>query len=118
MERFIERFIRRESPALSEQLAAIQDQELVSTSVGVGEPQVPQPSERMPNTRRPPVYEGVPVAQRPNHQQTGCTTCGQVLEPQQRQLTCHVCSSWIHDTCVEILNIGSKWNVQMCLTCQ
>ena len=109
MERFLERFVRRESPALSEQLSAIPDEEIANTSLVLDESPAPKPPERRPSTRRPQVaYEGVPVAQRPNHQQIGCTTCGQGLEPHQRQLMCHVCSSWIHDTCVEILNIGSK----------
>ena len=102
MERFIERFMRRESPALSEQLSSIPDEDTVCTSLVVNEPPVPKPPVRRPSTRRPPVYEGVPVAQRPNHQQIGCMTCGQSLELHQRQFTCHVCLSWIHDTCVEI----------------
>ena len=29
-----------------------------------------------------------------------------------------MCSSWIHDCCVETLHIGSMWNADMCLTCQ
>ena len=65
-----------------------------------------------------PVYEGVPVAQRPPHQQIRCMTCSQTLEPEQRRLICHVCSSWMHDCCIETLNIGSNWKADMCLTCQ
>ena len=66
----------------------------------------------------PPVYEGVPVAQRPTHQQISCMTCSQALQPHQRQVRCNVCASYIHDRCVEVLHIGSKWNADMCLTCQ
>ena len=66
----------------------------------------------------PPVYEGVPVAQRPTHQQINCMTCSQALLPHQRQVLCHVCSSYIHHGCVEVLSTGSKWNADMCLKCQ
>ena len=66
----------------------------------------------------PPVYEGVPVAQRPTHQQISCMTCSQALLPHQRQVLCHVCSSYVHHGCVEVLGIGSKWNADMCLVCQ
>ena len=31
---------------------------------------------------------------------------------------CHVCSSWMHNTCVEILRIGQSWKAEMCLNCQ
>ena len=117
MERFTQsiggsfgRLIRRENPASPGQLVAIEAQESVRGN--------PQPGEHLMNMLGSPVYEGVPVADRPRYQQISCMTCSQALEPQQRHLKCHVCSSWIHDLCVETLRIGSMWNADMCLTCQ
>ena len=110
------RFLGREAPASPEQVAAYENEE--PPREGVGESSVPQPSDRLLSMTGSPVYEGVPVAQRPRHQQISCMTCSQSLEPQQRQLRCHMCSAWIHDCCVETLHIGSKWNADMCLTCQ
>ena len=68
--------------------------------------------------RGPPLYEGVPLAQRPTHQQIGCMTCSQLLRPHERQVICFVCSSWIHAPCVEVLNIGDTWRADMCSVCQ
>ena len=88
-----------------------------SSSSIVERPALP-PVEHTLSMSGPPVYEGVPVAQRPTHQQISCMTCSQALLPHQRQVLCHVCSSYIHHGCVEVLNIGSKWNADMCLVCQ
>ena len=110
------RLLGRETQAPQGQIAAYEGEE--PSRIGVGELSVPQPSERLLSMTGSPVYEGVPVAKRPRHQQISCMTCSQSLEPQQRQLRCHVCSAWIHDYCVETLHIGSKWNADMCLTCQ
>ena len=68
--------------------------------------------------RGPLIREGVPLADRPTHQQLTCTTCSQSLQQHERQQICHVCSSWIHTNCVEVLNIGDTWRTDMCLTCQ
>ena len=66
----------------------------------------------------PPIYEGVPTANLPTHQQINCMTCNQALRPHQRQILCYVCSSYVHHGCVEVLNIGYKYNADMCLMCQ
>ena len=71
------------------------------------------PVEHTFTTRGPPVYEGVPVAQRPTHQQVCCMTCSQALRLDERQVICFVCSSWIHAHCVEVLNIGETWRADM-----
>ena len=100
--------------------ASARAQASASTSAGMGERPAPQPAERLMSMLGSPsaVYEGVPVAQRPRHQQISCMTCNQTLEPDQRQFMCHVCSSWMHENCIETLKIGSKWNADMCSTCQ
>ena len=66
----------------------------------------------------PPIYEGVPTADLPIFQQINCMTCSQALRPYQRQVRCHVCSSYVHQGCVEVLKIGHKFNAEMCLVCQ
>ena len=105
-------------PASPEQEVEVAGQAPAIMIDSLSERQAPQPSERLRSMHGPPVYEGVPVAQRPTHRQISCMTCSQRLEPQQRQVRCHVCLSWIHDHCIETLRIGSKWNADMCLTCQ
>ena len=112
------RLILGDNPVSPTQAAASAGQGSASASAGMGERPAPQPAEQASSSFGPIVYEGVPVADRPRHQQIGCETCGQGLEPQQRQVKCHVCSSWMHDGCIEILYIGSKWNADMCLLCQ
>ena len=106
------------SPVSPAQPAAGAGQEAAIVSVGMGERPDPQPAEYASRSSGPPVYEGVPVAGRPTHQQISCETCNLRLEQHQRQVKCHVCTSWIHDGCVEVLHIGSKWNADMCLTCE
>ena len=89
-----------------------------STSAGMGERPTPQPADGLLSKYPSPIYEGVPVAQRPPHQQIRCMTCNQTLEDEQQMVKCHVCSSWMHDTCVETLRIGQSWKAEMCLNCQ
>merc|ERR1712015_171840 len=109
------RLILGDIPASPVQVAANADQGSASASVGMGERPAPQPAEGLMSMLGSPVYEGVAVAQRPPHQQIRCMTCNQTLEPEQRRLICHVCSSWMHDRCIETLNIGSNWKADMCL---
>ena len=66
----------------------------------------------------PPMYEGVPTANLPTHQQINCMTCNQALRPSQRQALCYVCTSYVHHGCMESLSIGHKYNADMCLVCQ
>ena len=112
------RIILGDTPVSPMQIATEAGQESAGASAGMGERPAPQPAEHGPRGFGPHVYEGVPVAERPRHKQIGCETCSQSFEPQQRRVKCHVCSLWIHDECVEILHIGSKWNAEMCLACQ
>ena len=62
--------------------------------------------------------EGVPQARRPRLRQVGCETCCLRLEQYQRLLQCHGCRNWIHEECVEQLDIGTSWHADMCLTCK
>ena len=111
--------IQGDTPPPPAQVAANAGQGSASASVGMGERSNPQPAEGlMSMLPSPAVYEGVPVAQRPPHQQIRCMTCNQGLEDEQRRVMCHVCSSWMHDTCVETVKIGSSWKADMCLNCQ
>ena len=112
------RLILGDNPVSPVQTAADAGQGSAIVSVGVGERSVPQPAQHASRSSGPNVYEGVPVAGRPRHQQISCETCNQGLEPDQRQVKCHVCQAWMHDGCVEVLHMGSKWNADMCLTCQ
>ena len=112
------RLILGDTPVSPVQAATSASQESAGASAGVGERPTPQPVEHGPRGFGPQVYEGVPVAEKPRHKQIGCETCSQSFEPQQRRVKCHVCSLWIHDECIEILHIGSKWNAEMCLACQ
>ena len=107
-----------DNPTPPAQVAAKAGQGSASASEGMGERPTPQPADGLMSKWPPPVYEGVPVAQRPPHQQIRCMTCNQTLEDEQRMIRCHVCSSWMHDFCIETLKIGSTWNADMCLGCQ
>ena len=69
-------------------------------------------------SRGPLIREGVPLAERPTHQQVSCMTCKMSLQEHERHQTCHVCMSWIHTQCVEALCIGDSFRADMCLTCQ
>ena len=89
-----------------------------SSSAGMGERPIPQPADGLQCKFASPVYGGFPVAKRPPHQQIRCMTCNQSLDEEQPMFKCHVCSSWMHDTCVEILRIGQSWKAEMCLNCQ
>ena len=33
-------------------------------------------------------------------------------------MKCHGCRNWIHEGCVELMDIGTSWNADMCLTCK
>ena len=66
--------------------------------------------------RRP--EEGVPQAGRPRLRQVGCETCCLRLEQYQRLLQCNGCRNWTHEGCVELLDIGTSWHADMCLTCK
>ena len=79
------RLILGDIPVSPVQVAANADQGSASASVGMGERPNPQPAEGLMSMLGSPVYEGVPVAQRPRHQQIRCMTCNQTLEPEQRQ---------------------------------
>ena len=46
-----------------------------STSAGMGEGSTSQPAEGLRSKYPSPVYDGVPVAKRPPHQQIRCMTC-------------------------------------------
>ena len=69
-------------------------------------------------SRGPLIREGVPLAERPTHQQVSCTTCNMSLQEHEQHQTCPVCTSWIHTHCVEVLDIGDMFRVDMCLNCQ
>ena len=106
------------SPVAAESTAkAGQGSAGASSSIVVRPPALP-PVEHTLSMSGPPVYEGVPVAHGPTHQQISCMTCSQALLPHQRQVVCHVCSSYMHHDCVEVLTIGTKWSADMCLVCQ
>ena len=98
--------------------ASARGQAASSSSAGMGERPIPQPADGLQSKFASPVYGGVPVAKRPPHQQIRCMTCSQSLDEEQQMVKCHVCSSWMHDTCVEILRIGQSWKAEMCLDCQ
>ena len=89
-----------------------------SSSAGMGERFVPKPADGLQCKSSSPAYAGVPVARRSPHRQIRCTTCNQTLEDEEPMLKCHVCSSLMHDTCVEVLRIGQIWKADMCLDCQ
>ena len=69
-------------------------------------------------SRGPLIREGVPLAERPTHQQVSCMTCNMSLQEHERHQTCPVCTSWIHTHCVEVLHIGELFRADMCLSCQ
>ena len=94
------------------------EQAASNTSVGLGEGLTSQPVDGLRCKYPPPVYDGVPVAKRPPHQQIRCMTCNQTLEDEHQMVKCHVCSALMHDTCVEVLRIGHTWKAHMCLNCQ
>ena len=69
-------------------------------------------------SRGPLIREGVPLADRPTHQQVSCMTCNMSLQEHERHQICPVCTSWIHTHCVEVLDIGVMFRADMCLSCQ
>ena len=107
----------REAPK-EEAAASASMQAASSSSAGMGERPGPQPADGLQCKFASPVYKGVPVAKRPPHQQIRCMTCSQSLDEEQQWVKCHVCSSWVHDTCVEVLRIGQSWKAEMCLNYQ
>ena len=112
------RLILGDTPVSPMQQATDTGRESAKARAGMSERQAPQPAEHRPRGFEPHVYEGVPVADRPRQKQIGCETCGQSLEPHQRRIKCHVCCLWMHDVCIETLQVGDKWNAEMCLACQ
>ena len=100
--------------------ASARRQAASSSSAGMGERPIPQPAEGLQLQCKfsSPAYGGVPVAKRSPHRQIRCTTCNQTLDEEEPMFKCHVCSSWMHDTCVEVLRIGQTWKADMCLDCQ
>ena len=112
------RLILGDTPVSPMQQATDAGRESAEARTGMSERQVAQPEESRPRGFEPHVYEGVSVAERPRQKQIGCETCGQSLEPHQRRIKCHVGGLWIHDVCLETLQIGDKWNADMCLACQ
>ena len=92
-----------------EAAASAEMQAASSSSVAMGDQFGPQRDDGLQCKSASPAYGGVPVAKRPPHQQIRCMTCNQSLEEEQQMLTCHVCSSLIHDICIETLrsrNLG------------
>ena len=101
-----------------EAAASAEMQAASSSSAVMGDQFAPQRADGLQCKSASPAYRGVPVAKHPPYQQIRCMTCNQSLEPEQGMLKCHVCSSWIHDTCIETLRIGENWRADMCLVCQ
>ena len=57
--------------------------------------------------------EGVPQVRRPRLRQIYCETCCLILENYQHLLKCHGCRNWIHEGCVEVMDIGTSWHADM-----
>ena len=109
--------IAEEAPR-DEAAASAEMQAASSSTAAVGEQFGPQRADGLQSKSASLAYGGIPVAKRPPYQQIRCMTCNQSLEPEQQMLKCHVCSSWIHDICIESLRIGETWRADMCLGCQ
>ena len=62
--------------------------------------------------------EGGSHADRPRHRQISCETCCLRLEPNQNRVRCSACRLYIHDTCIERLKFGTRYQATMCLTCK
>ena len=102
-----------------DEAAASTEMQAASSSNAVpGDQSGPQRADGLRCKATTPAYGGIPVAKQPPYQQIRCMTCNQSLEPEQPMLKCHVCSSWMHDICVETLRIGETWRADMCLTCE
>ena len=86
-------------------------------SAGIGEHQVPQPSEVSVRGLMTERYseEGVPQAVRSRHRQISCETCCLRLEQYQRHWQCSGCRHWTHDGCTEQFDFGTKWHADMCV---
>ena len=63
-------------------------------------------------------HEGVSQAERPRQRQIGCETCSLSFEPHHRRTKCSGCLLWTHEECIERLTIGTRWHLEVCLSCQ
>ena len=97
--------------------AAWESQGLSASEGERGGPQHPGVRAKGVMSERSP-EEGVPQVRRPRLRQVGCETCCLRLEQYQRLLQCHGRRNWIHEGCVEQLDIGTSWHADMCLTCK
>ena len=96
------------------------DRESSGVNAGMGERPAPQPFDVRPRGFgvESHSHEEVSIAERPRQRQIGCETCGLSFEPHHRRIKCHMCSLWMHEECIETLDIGTKWHAEMCLSCQ
>ena len=62
--------------------------------------------------------EGGSHVDRPRHRQMTCETCCLRFETYQKRVRCSGCMLWVHDTCVERLKFGTRYQATMCLICK
>ena len=101
----------------SQALVPATDGHAAASSSMVEYPPIPS-AEHTLRRSGPPMYEGIPTANLPTHQQINCMTCNQALRHSQPQVLCYICTSYVHHGCMESLSIGDRHNADMCLTCQ
>ena len=90
-----------------------------SLDAGMGDRQDPQPlsvRQRGGGTEQYS-HEGVSQAERPRQRQIGCETCSLSFEPHNRRTKCSGCLLWTHEECTERLTIGTRWHLEVCLSC-
>ena len=98
-------------------VAARESQEVSAVGSERGEPEDPEIRTRGVRLERSP-EEGVPQARRPRLRQVYCETCCLRVETYHHLLKCCGCRNWVHEGCLELLDIGTSWHADMCLTCK
>ena len=99
------------------QVVAQESREVNAVGSEGGEQEDPGVISRGVRMERSP-EEGVPQARRSRMIQVACETCCLIVESYHDLIRCCGCRNWVHTTCLEVVDIGTKWHVEMCLTCK
>ena len=97
-------------------LAAQESQEVSAAGSEGGDQENPEVRTRGVRMERSP-DEGVPQARRHRLRQISCETCCLRVENYHHLLKCCGCRNWVHEGCLEVLDIGTPWHADVCLTC-
>ena len=93
-------------------LEAQESRELSAAGSEGGDQENPEVRTRGVRMERSP-DEGVPQARRPRLRQISCDTCCLRMENYHHLLKCCGCRNWVHEGCLEVLDIGTAWHADV-----